>query len=31
MSLHADDVTYDQSSAEIKANGNVRVKLETQN
>jgi lipopolysaccharide assembly outer membrane protein LptD (OstA) len=31
MSLHADDVAYDQKTAEIKASGNVRIKLETQN
>jgi lipopolysaccharide assembly outer membrane protein LptD (OstA) len=31
MSLHADDLTYDQRTAEINANGNVRIKLETQN
>ncbi|HET9131313.1 MAG TPA: hypothetical protein VFO86_10215 [Terriglobia bacterium] len=31
MSLRADDVTYDQRTAEINANGNVRIKLETQN
>jgi len=31
MSLHADDVTYDQKTGEIEATGKVRIKLETQN
>ena len=31
MSLHADDVTYDQKTGEIEAIGKVRIKLETQN
>jgi lipopolysaccharide assembly outer membrane protein LptD (OstA) len=31
MSLHADDVTYDQKTGEIEATGTVRIKLETQN
>ena len=31
MALYADNATYDQNTAEIKATGNVRIKLETQN
>jgi lipopolysaccharide assembly outer membrane protein LptD (OstA) len=30
MSLHADDVTYDQKTGEIEATGKARIKLETQ-
>jgi len=31
MSLHADDVTYDQKTGEIEAIGKIRIKLEIQN
>jgi lipopolysaccharide assembly outer membrane protein LptD (OstA) len=31
MSLHADDVTYDQKTGELEATGKVRIKLESQN
>ena len=31
MSLHAEDVSYNQKTGEIEARGIVRIKLETQN